>query len=206
MRIDLMTTKSEPNRLKKTVTTVASVNGTLRYPSSMMGFVATLEGIERRNANYCYVPDFNRYYFIEDVTIESNKIFTITCKVDVLMTYADDIKKLDVIVARNEKKWNLYLDDGTLKVYNKPLKNQLKFPTGFSSHEFILLVAGGAGLPESGASAHSPAAIGTGTENVETAQNGTGTGKLETAENPAETTVEEIINDNPPSNGGHSDG
>lgn len=143
MEIQLLKTASEPERLNKATTPVATVQGTMRTPSSILAFSATIQGIANRNCNYCYIPDFNRYYFINDITIENNQEFTISCKVDVLMSYKDEIKNLDVIVARNAKKWNLYLDDGTLKSYNKPLMNQLKFPNGFNKREFILLVAGG---------------------------------------------------------------
>lgn len=41
--------------------------------------------------NYCYIPDFKRYYFINDVTIETDNIMTIELRVDVLESFKNDI-------------------------------------------------------------------------------------------------------------------
>lgn len=41
--------------------------------------------------NYVYIPNFNKYYFVENVEIFPNNIYTITLKCDVLMSFKDDI-------------------------------------------------------------------------------------------------------------------
>ena len=52
--------------------------------------------------NYCYIPAFNRYYFIEDITCENTYIYTLTLKCDVLMTFKNDINDIYGIVDRAE--------------------------------------------------------------------------------------------------------
>lgn len=43
------------------------------------------------SCNYVYIPDFGRYYFITGKEIDGKTLY-ITCHVDVLKTYATDIK------------------------------------------------------------------------------------------------------------------
>lgn len=60
------------------------------------------------NANYTtknYIvvgPPFNRSYFITDMKIDIGKKIVISCAVDVLQTYKDDIAKITANVVRNE--------------------------------------------------------------------------------------------------------
>lgn len=43
------------------------------------------------NYNYCYIPLFSRYYFINDIEIFPNNIYRIHLHIDVLETYKSDI-------------------------------------------------------------------------------------------------------------------
>ena len=64
------------------------------------------------------------------------------CHVDALTSFANDIKANTAIIKRNENKWNLYLNDGTFKIYQNPDVLTKEFPSGFNAQEFILAVAG----------------------------------------------------------------
>lgn len=44
--------------------------------------------------NYCYIPIFNRYYFINDIEIFPNNIYRLHLHIDVLETYKEDILKI----------------------------------------------------------------------------------------------------------------
>lgn len=59
--------------------------------------------------NYAYIPEFNRYYFIENITNKSKDVFEIDLKIDVLMSFKDDIL-LSKGVITNDKIGNKYLD------------------------------------------------------------------------------------------------
>ena len=54
------------------------------------------------DCNYCYIPKFNRYYYIQNVVSEYTNLFTIELKVDVLMSYKTDILNQVGLVNRNE--------------------------------------------------------------------------------------------------------
>lgn len=92
--------------------------------------------------NYIYVPNLNRYYYINDYVVSHQRIY-INCHVDVLMSFKNEIKQENVIVSRQENSYNLYQVDPKMVIYNTPVYRVLKFPGGFdSTGHFILCVAG----------------------------------------------------------------
>ena len=52
------------------------------------------------SANYLYCVEFQRYYFINNVAIETGGRVRISCSVDVLQTYASAIKNCKATVIR----------------------------------------------------------------------------------------------------------
>ena len=76
----------------------------------------------RIDKNYCKIDDFGgRYYFIETIETIAGGHCLCHCHVDVLYTYASDIKGLKCQVIRNEdeEKWNRDLTDKCLPVSNR---------------------------------------------------------------------------------------
>lgn len=67
--------------------------------------------ISLTNTNYCQIEEFGRYYFINDIQgMPGNKV-AITCHVDVLMTYNNQIRNCPIIAARSTNITNSYLVD-----------------------------------------------------------------------------------------------
>ena len=93
-------------------------------------------------SNYIYVLLFDKYYFITDKKILRSAIYEIDCKIDLLMTYKDQIKACTGIVKRQQNEYNLDLNDGSLKVYQNPHIITKPFPSGFSGSSYVLAVAG----------------------------------------------------------------
>ena len=52
--------------------------------------------------NYAYIPDFRRYYFITNWVYNGDNTWTASCEVDVLATYADNIRHSPCYVERAE--------------------------------------------------------------------------------------------------------
>lgn len=44
-----------------------------------------------RESNYCYISDFNRYYFIQDIQMISDDIYVLILECDVLESFKNDI-------------------------------------------------------------------------------------------------------------------
>lgn len=68
-------------------------------------------------ANYAYIPEFNRYYFINDIISVRKNIWQLVMNVDVLMSYKDHILKLDAFVTRNEFNFNPLVKDDLVSYY-----------------------------------------------------------------------------------------
>lgn len=55
------------------------------------------------NCNYVYIDTFNRYYYVNDVSVDIGKAITLSCSIDVLKSYATYIKNSNATVVRSEK-------------------------------------------------------------------------------------------------------
>ena len=94
------------------------------------------------NSNYCYIPDFKRYYYIVDNTLHNN-ITTLRLKSDVLMSAYDDIKNLSAIVRRNTNINNKYINDDKYITQQNTRVQTKEFSTVANNYSYILLVCGG---------------------------------------------------------------
>lgn len=144
MTIKLYVNNSENNRMVKSISEISTLTGTLKAETSIINPVIMIEGDleDYANANYMWVNEFNRFYFINDIRSIRNELIEISAHVDVLSTYADYIKQCTGIVAKQENIWNLYVDDNSFMTYQNPLVITKEFPSGFTTQSFVLAVAG----------------------------------------------------------------
>lgn len=110
--IFLYKNNSESNRLDKTkyLTSVGSAFGNFRDICDIINPVINIEYKKIPDFNYLYIPNFNRYYFVDKYEIIRTNIFRLYLHVDVLMSYKDGIKKLECLVLRNEYRYNKELN------------------------------------------------------------------------------------------------
>ena len=143
MNIYLYKTADEQNRLNKTLSDAITLTGALREECDILSPEIKIESRANLAAyNYCYIPEFGRYYFAEFKIIRTG-LWTVSCSVDVLMSYKDGIKALPAIAGRNAAKNNYYLNDEKQQVYANARVQTKLFPTGFSGATYILTTAGG---------------------------------------------------------------
>ena len=50
--------------------------------------------------NYCYVSEFNRYYFIQDIQVISNDMYRLTLDCDVLESFKDESLNSECVYSR----------------------------------------------------------------------------------------------------------
>ncbi len=78
--------------------------------------------IEYRNkilsSNYAYIPNFNRYYYINDIISLGNNFWSIVLSVDVLMSFKEQIYMLTCWIDRNEFDFDTSLPDNLLPIKN----------------------------------------------------------------------------------------
>ena len=156
MNINFYKTTNENNVVYKTLTgEIAFENCVLREKSSVITptiFVNTNTDICAYN--YCYIPEFKRYYYITDIVSVNNNYWQISLKVDVLMSYKEELSKIKGIMLRSEKKFNTYINDEKFKVLNYNRIQTKVFPNSHFTKNlnFVLTTVGHYNNNESGVS------------------------------------------------------
>lgn len=145
MELILYTNSSDDHQVTKSLTQILDItNGVLREECSIIDPVIKIEGLQAANyanCNYAYIPSFGRYYFIKNIILKGN-LCELHMHVDVLSSFATELKNLDAIVSRQENKFNLYLQDGLFRTYQNPHIQIKQFPNSFDTFQFIFSVAG----------------------------------------------------------------
>lgn len=149
MEIKLYKNLSENNVIGKTLTQIKSVEANLKNDVSVINPTLVLNYTTNiLDSNYCFIPKFNRYYFIDEIVPITGDRCIVKCRVDVLESFEEDIKSLTVILDKSQSiyKSNKYLDDGSFIVENKDFNTIYNLPNGFNDEgTFILICAGGGG-------------------------------------------------------------
>ena len=145
MEIQLCVNHSEKNRLTKVLTDVASYLGTLKDETSVINPVVLMEIDNPSGYNYAYIPDFNRYYFIDDFISVRTGLWQISMSVDVLQSFKDEILDVKAILSDSEENGaENYLSGEVWRSKVKEITDIVTFPSGLSeSGHFILITAGG---------------------------------------------------------------
>lgn len=77
-----------------------------------------------RKFNYCYCPNLERYYFITDITYTRQGLVELSCSVDPLMSFKDDILASTQLITRQENKIQKYIPDQSLPIHSQ-VKTQI---------------------------------------------------------------------------------
>ena len=149
MEVILYRNSSENNVIGKSLAQIKSVECNLKNDVSVINPTFILYYTDNiLQSNYCFIPKFNRYYFIDEIVPITGDRCIVKCRVDVLESFKEDIKSLTVILDKSQSiyKSNKYLDDGSFIVENKDFNTIYNFPNGFNDEgTFILICAGGGG-------------------------------------------------------------
>lgn len=142
--IILQRNNSELNKVTKSVENIMTLSGTLKEETSIIDPIIKIECdlSTVTECNYLSIPAFGRSYFVNNIRSVRNGLVEFSCHVDVLSSFSDGIRSNSAIVKRQENSWNLYLNDGSFKVYQNPMVLTKAFPSGFTTQEFVLAVAG----------------------------------------------------------------
>lgn len=146
MEIKLYKTSSPCKKLVKELTDEITLTGTLRGQSSVMSPSLQIQDIAVIGYNYCYIPDFGRYYYINDINALRANLFELSLGIDVLMTYAGAIRNNAAIIDKVQPQRGAmpYINDGSYVNTNKMYQTVINFSNGFNdAGEFILITAGG---------------------------------------------------------------
>lgn len=141
--ITFMNNQEELNKITKRPTSVMVLSGHLREETDIVNPVINIEyDGTLTNVNYMWIPEFHRYYFITKIESVRTGLWRVYAHCDVLKTYAEGILGTPCVVARNEKQYNLMLNDSYFKVYANPRLQVANFPNKFSGYSYVLVMKG----------------------------------------------------------------
>ena len=95
---------SDSREINKNLTELSTINITLYLDTNVTTPIFKVKNFIN-NANYMYVSDLHRYYYINNYTI-SNQCVYLHCSVDVLETYKTEILNSECLISRSENDYN----------------------------------------------------------------------------------------------------
>lgn len=142
MYIDTYINSSDKNTLNKDLTDVAkNVSVYLKEDTDQVEPTIILSNTVSQSFNYCYISEFNRYYYVKSRTYSQQRYY-VKLKSDPLMSRASNIEDLEVIAERSSSNFNLFQIDEEVPSTNKTLFFAQNFSGGFNGETYILAVTG----------------------------------------------------------------
>ena len=150
MNVILYNNKSDKRQLVKNITEIKTLSAIAKGDINIISPTLIIQNFST-DFNYCYISDFDRYYFVKSITLLTGQRVQIDLTIDVLMTYKEEIKKLTVNVLRYENIEPTYLTDSRIPLYSDTVQKVIEFPENVfnlenpqeNSKNFLLTVAGG---------------------------------------------------------------
>lgn len=153
MEIKFYRISEDPRTVKKTLINTgtganlqATLTGNIKTDCSIIKPVLEVQySADVFNSNYVYIAAFNRYYFITDTEVSTQRLKVYLDEDDLMSHYAE-IYKLTCVVERQEAKFrsNLYMDDPMFKTIAPKQWVPLPFPKSFDKTGSYVLCVGGA--------------------------------------------------------------
>lgn len=143
MLLKLYNTNSETNRINKVLTDETEFDVRLKDKSSVVNPVLLLKSETYINFNYAYIPKFQRYYFVDDISVYPNKMYILTLRCDVLTSFKDDILKSYARIVEQTNS-NAYYDSNLKSEVRKEVdtyKSNVSFD--LSANSLVLVTIGG---------------------------------------------------------------
>ena len=131
MQVQLLSISDDTRKINKTVNQITDLlpcavsedSNSILNPRLLLKWNENYIG-----ANYAYIPEFQRYYFIDDISLNTGGNCVVSLSVDVLYTYSAQILQMAVTAARSSNKYNRYLNDNQQVTTNNPINQIKKLP------------------------------------------------------------------------------
>ena len=142
MIVNLYNNESPANKISKSVTLLAALEGQLVNETNIVAPVIRIYNASFPAFNYAQIPLFNRYYFLRDVRQIRNDLWEISLESDPLMSF--NIGSVSGMLVESENNGSNYLEHRHFVRNVKTKTNILPFGSGLlDSGEYILITAGG---------------------------------------------------------------
>lgn len=114
MTLELMNTSADKRYLSKSTSLIKEVTCKIKEGTSIINptvIIKKLSNNHIRKCNYAHISEFGRYYFINDITEAPANQLEISMHVDVLKTYASQIRGISTLILRQENVYSPYYED-----------------------------------------------------------------------------------------------
>ena len=120
--INLYKNSAEPNKVDKTseLTAVGTISGVLRQECSLINPEIIIQYDKPPDFNYCYIANFGRYYYVENIVSMRQNLWRVRLRCDVLMTYKTQILNLTARIARQQYIYSYRQIDSEIPFTNDP--------------------------------------------------------------------------------------
>lgn len=142
MQIILYRNESENRVYPKKLTGLATISGTLRAENVNVLEPSITIHANPGTANYCYIREFNRYYYITSQTVSPTGLYTINCKTDVLQTWMKAAGKSQCTANRATNGYDAFVPDSNRKFYGYA-EPQYKLIGSLGDNYSLVMVASG---------------------------------------------------------------
>lgn len=129
------------NTLNKTLTDEKEITANANRDVDIINPVMMLVTVENiAEYNYIYIPEFQRYYFIESMKVNRTGIYEVNLHEDVLFTYRDKIKECKGLITVSNKNVDGYYNNLSIPIDVRPNTKKFTFPNSFPSETTNVLV------------------------------------------------------------------
>lgn len=141
MNVTLYNATFNRKRVVKTLPSGTTISASLKDACDVHDPVIRLvHNASNMAFNYAYVPDFGRYYYVDPPEIDGKEdIFYL--HVDVLMSFANNIKASDVIASRSNFH-NKQFDDNMVKPETDKFIEYRQLSTALSGETYVAIIGG----------------------------------------------------------------
>lgn len=101
---------------QKHLTSIGSYSGDFRATADVLRPTLIIQGEISISANYVYIPDFRRYYYISERREITKDLTEFSLYVDVRKSFYNNLMSNKGIVARNTNNYNMYLRDDKIPI------------------------------------------------------------------------------------------
>lgn len=144
MLMKMYDTKSSNNVINKVLENEHEFDIKFKDKTDIVNPVVILSSKTLILSNYAYIPDFNRYYFVDKIELFPNSIYHITLRCDVLESFKDEILASSGFINQQTKNVNKYYNSNYRSEVRKEVdlyKSDVTIDTNIKST--ILVTIGG---------------------------------------------------------------
>lgn len=123
MELQIYNNDSNTNVVNKKITLVDTVNFNLKSDNSILQPILLIKKYTK--GNYCYIKEFNRYYYITDIKLLTGGLYQLQLEIDVLMSYKEFIMTQPITTSKDVK-----------------IANDVDFTNLYDYEQYLLIIGG----------------------------------------------------------------